>query len=257
MSRKCQHDFIKKEALSLTTFDVLEALNNRYVSPSAVKYIINNLYVLGAYESDFLCIRKSGYIDEIEVKVSRSDFKNDFKHKEKKHQILSGTYFLTEEEKKSYKDVNDIYLKPNRFYYACPDGLLKPEEIPDYAGLIYIEDKYFPKIIKKAPLLHKNKIDLLRLNLEEKFYYAMRKWKNKAETEYVSEIKTLKKELNENKKDERGKKFKYTIAEAHKRLEILEQLLNEKDKTLEEYIQECNLLRRENRNLKNKIKNLE
>ena len=39
-------------------------------------------------ESDYLCITKSGYIHEIEIKISRSDFANDFKHKKEKASIV-------------------------------------------------------------------------------------------------------------------------------------------------------------------------
>lgn len=41
------------------------------------KYILTNTYVF-AWESDFFSVTDAGYIYEVEVKISRSDFKSDF-----------------------------------------------------------------------------------------------------------------------------------------------------------------------------------
>ena len=58
-----------------------------------------------------------------EVKVSRSDFLNDEKWK--------------------------FYLPYcNEFYFVCPDGLIKPEELPSEAGLLYVS-KTETKLFKK------------------------------------------------------------------------------------------------------------
>jgi translation initiation factor 1 (eIF-1/SUI1) len=65
---------------------------------------------------------------------------------------------------------------PNYFYYAVPDGMLEADEVPPYAGLIYIhEDKGF-SIIREAPRLHTTKYTDGELNLGEKFYYNMKTW---------------------------------------------------------------------------------
>lgn len=56
---------------------------------------------------------------------------------------------------------------PNQLYFACPEGLIKPEEVPEYAGLIYIS--HYAKVIKKAPYIHKRKQDMDRVLLK-KFY---------------------------------------------------------------------------------------
>jgi hypothetical protein len=115
------------------------------------KYLFSNIYI-GYFEADFVAISKAGYTYEIEIKVSRSDFFNDFKKGDKHKKYASG----------------DIH-SPNRFYFATPKGLLKLEEIPDYAGLIEINNDYF-KIVKSARNLHKEK--LLDKNW---FTYAMMK----------------------------------------------------------------------------------
>lgn len=48
-------------------------LNQQY------NYVLPNCFV-GYYEFDMLCINhKSGYFSEFEIKISKSDFKRDFK----------------------------------------------------------------------------------------------------------------------------------------------------------------------------------
>lgn len=49
-------------------------------------YVINNLHIYD-WESDFLAITRSLYAYEVEVKMSKQDFFNDFK-KDKKHKVL-------------------------------------------------------------------------------------------------------------------------------------------------------------------------
>lgn len=57
---------------------------------STLEYLLENTYIF-AWESDVFGISKSGYINEIEIKTSRSDFLADFK-KVKKHLILKCAY---------------------------------------------------------------------------------------------------------------------------------------------------------------------
>lgn len=164
-------------------------------------YKLNNSYIFD-WESDYFGIAKSsGYCYEIEVKISRSDYKADFR-KSKKHRFLQSRGELSVfrlspkyeriksedaislgHEIKKYEDGKEyvsvctstgINFKnptiPNRFFYACPENLINKSEVPDYAGLIYTNG-YRTDIIKPAPLLHKIKHNLRSLLLD-KFYYA-------------------------------------------------------------------------------------
>ncbi|HDZ04890.1 hypothetical protein LCGC14_0370560 [marine sediment metagenome] len=96
-------------------------------------------------ESDVVSILKSGYTVEYEVKISRSDFKADAK-------------------KSKWKFYNAKVEKgiPNYFYYACPENLINKNEVPSFAGLIYVYENGC-KIIKKASILHRYKHDLIKL----------------------------------------------------------------------------------------------
>ena len=184
--------------------EFIQTALNGFFSYSSVKYNIDGLYVFD-WESDKLLETKSGYIYEFEIKISKADFKNDFKHKKDKHIILEGEknygdkylpkyYELLEESRKrgtvseqyflQYASENEKYMieghkKPNYFYYAVPTDLITTDEVPEYAGLVYVDEKMNLSIIKKAPQLHKDKYNDSQLNLGEKFYYNMESWKDK------------------------------------------------------------------------------
>lgn len=119
-------------------------------------YLLNNVYMFN-WESDLFAISTSGYVVEIEVKISRSDFFADFK--KAKHALFN-----------TFQDKPD---KPNKFYFACPEGLIKPYEVPAYAGLIYVHNEGYVSytVVKTAPFIHKVKLDL-ESKLLSKYYNA-------------------------------------------------------------------------------------
>jgi hypothetical protein len=92
-------------------------------------------------------LMKTGLVVEYEVKISRSDFFNDFKKSHKrwkqdevfKHQELAAG------------------RASNRFVFVVPLQLIRPDEVPDYAGLMYYAES-INKIatIKPAPLIHRD-----------------------------------------------------------------------------------------------------
>lgn len=73
------------------------------------------------HEADLLIVSKSNYCTEVEIKVSKSDFLNDFK---KPHQHISR------------------YVK--YFYYAMPHSLYEKvkDQIPTHAGVITCDYDY-------------------------------------------------------------------------------------------------------------------
>lgn len=181
---------------------IQNALNN-FFAYNSVKYNIDGLYVFD-WESDKILETRSGYIYEFEIKISKADFKNDFKKRDK-HIILEGEekygdkylpryYEILEQNKKrgewdaeyfiQHNSDNKYYLvgchkKPNYFYYAVPTDLIKVEDVPEYAGLIYVDENKKLIIKKQAPKLHKEKYSDDELKLSEKFYYNMESWKDK------------------------------------------------------------------------------
>lgn len=161
-------------------------------------YKLSNVFIFD-WESDLFCLTKSGYAIEIEVKVSRSDFLADFK--KPKHKLLqaafekvkylmidkkdasknreTGEYYVNSYNACSFKYIQPSDKTPNRFYFAVPYGLVSVEEVPAYAGLIYIDEneRYFVK--KPAPLIHKTKINFQN-SLLSKFYHRRNNALNEA-----------------------------------------------------------------------------
>ena len=100
----------------------------------------NTKAIWGRLESDIIVLTKSCLTCEIEIKCSRSDFKADFKKTQKHKRLKSGNCPI------------------NKFFYACPTGMIEPNEIPSYAGLIYVSDDYTIETVIKAPTLNKSRI---------------------------------------------------------------------------------------------------
>lgn len=105
--------------------------------------VAKNFYLYDGWECDVLSVSYSDQITEYEVKKSRSDFKADFNKKDKHFSTSNG-------------------YGANYFYFACPIGLIKHDEIPEYAGLIYCNNKG-SYIAKKAPILHNNTLTFSQL----------------------------------------------------------------------------------------------
>ena len=64
---------------------------------------------------------KRGCSYMIESKMSRSDFRADFK--------------------KSHRHPDSLFAVGNYRYYLCPEGLIQAEEIPEHWGLLWIKGK--------------------------------------------------------------------------------------------------------------------
>lgn len=82
-----------------------------------------DLYTINSFRS------KKFYAKAFEIKVSRADFKNDFK-------------------KENKQDMAIVYS--NEFYYVTPPKLVSKEEVPDLAGLIEVNEEGKCKIVKRA-----------------------------------------------------------------------------------------------------------
>ncbi len=115
--------------------------------------VIPNFYV-GRWEMDIFRMTPSGMVYEYEIKISRSDFKNDFKKSYDEYR--SGGHEV-ESVKMKHDIIKSGERKCNRFFFVVPEGLVKPEEVPKHCGLMYFQDNGYFRTVKNAPLLHKNK----------------------------------------------------------------------------------------------------
>jgi hypothetical protein len=109
---------------------------------------------------DMGCVRKSGYLDEFAIKMTRSDFEADFIKKQ---------YFRDKgipDEPDWGRKVGDKHTMlhdgdgfPSRFYFVLKEGIATSEEVPDEYGLIWIT-KRGTWIEREAILLHNRKLCL-------------------------------------------------------------------------------------------------
>ena len=131
-------------------------------------YICCSEFYLYSGRSDVVAYDYKNNLIDIEIKISKSDFKKDFEKRKHIYYINSDKY-------------NKNYLFPNKFIFCVPRELKEfaLEYLKDYSmyGLLSIDqynEKYFIYTEKRAKLLHKEKINkdkilhdiIMRLNTE-------------------------------------------------------------------------------------------
>jgi hypothetical protein len=144
--------------------DIQKLLWKHFTKPA--KYMFVNIFAFydlikdssgrSGVELDFALIDSRGHVNEYEIKTSKSDFAEEFLKKGHKHDFLKANHPTC----------------PNRYWFACQEGVIKKEDVPDYAGLVVFKkdgSDYKMSIQKKAPLLHDNIYD--PRNLFSKVYY--------------------------------------------------------------------------------------
>lgn len=176
MSSRCNRS---KSAFVFTEQFIQECLCFGHPILSSPKYEMVG-FVAYSWESDYLAVSRSGYVHECEIKISHSDFLNEFRHKANKLRILGGEA-LTQREFYGCELLGDLPMQsPNYFWYVCPVGVISESECPKFAGLLYVTESGDFKCIRRAPCLHKVKFEeqmsVANVDLKSKFYYAMWNW---------------------------------------------------------------------------------
>ncbi len=151
--------------------------------------VIPNFY-LGEWECDIFTLNKTGFTAEYEIKLTKADYLKDFekltlagKRLQRQRKKLKSRHpdwelpELDPEHRKHFQIENGH--RTNYFWFVVPAELAQQIEIPKYAGLITFttdndrnEIVYTFKKEKKAPLLHKNKIDYPRTGTFRKIVEA-------------------------------------------------------------------------------------
>lgn len=109
---------LRKRTPDLTAELIINGFCDRVLRGKAQNRIYPNIY-FGPWEADLLEITRAGYLYEYEIKISRHDYRKEKSGKGRKYDdLISGR-------------------RVNYFSYIVPEGLVDPEEIPDWAGLIY------------------------------------------------------------------------------------------------------------------------
>jgi len=144
--------------------------------------VAHNVYPCWRFkEMDIMAIRRSGFIDEIEIKLTRSDYLADFK---KTVSIKVEKYFdpikkhnVHSEDRYKHKCLAEGLNRCNYFSFLMPDELAEKCDIPDYAGLYTFNGRYITEI-KKPPRLHNRKISLqLKYEIARKLSFKF--WQSK------------------------------------------------------------------------------
>jgi hypothetical protein len=145
----------------MTAFDIQNTLAMDCFDRGHVMTVPNNTTGILS-EADLLSLTPTHFIHEFEIKLSKSDFRADFKNKHFKHQKFGQLLTQDEEEKKPY-------YCPNYYWFVMPENLLPLESIPDYAGLIYVKEREHKNLfgtlkvgletVKRAPRLHSTKLE--------------------------------------------------------------------------------------------------
>lgn len=150
MSRKSSINKIKRTNSASKDIEAALVMNLYLKGHSPIS---THATISGLQECDVISVSKSDFIYEYEVKISKSDFKADFK--KPKHNLITEKKFIQESYEKGIK--HTWYMVANYYYFVVPVNLISVEEVPEYAGLIYLNENGTFNTIKKAPMLHKTK----------------------------------------------------------------------------------------------------
>lgn len=124
------------------------------------------------WECDICEVTPSGYFREYELKTSRGDFFADAK---KERTVYNPAMPCIKEQDRPVENKHALLAAgdtrgPANFFFVTPEGLLKPEDLPPWAGLIEVWHRgdisaAFERMIIPAPRLHRTKApdNLIRL----------------------------------------------------------------------------------------------
>ena len=117
---------VRRKTPEVDAATIINGFCERDLAERTSTRVYPNIYI-DRWEADILEITKAGYQYEYEVKISRRDFKIDAEKVERN---------WTGPGRKKY-DVLRSGERVNYFSFIVPEGLISPEEVPEWAGLIY------------------------------------------------------------------------------------------------------------------------
>lgn len=165
----------------MTAVEIIDALATSHFRRFHQVLVPNVMSMGVSGEADLLILQPSGWLEEVEIKTNKADFKREFKTKPMKHEMLCrgvpGVGQWSKERQAYVRDWSET--KPTtirRYWFAMPYELAQELtlEIPVHAGLIGVFDnkRVSPIMIKKAPVLKcaRKLTDKERLRLFELAY---------------------------------------------------------------------------------------
>jgi hypothetical protein len=139
-------------------------------------FVLPNYTPAGWWENDVFEVTDAGYWREYEVKVSLADFRRD--SEKLRNKVVSEkipddertgrkTHRLVSQTLNKHQLLADRSPKgPSAFWFVVPSGLIQAAEVPEWAGLMWVNDRgtkhrrrwrFTCHEVKKAPKLHKEK----------------------------------------------------------------------------------------------------
>lgn len=130
------------------------------------------------FECDLFEATKSGYWNEYEIKVSRSDFFADAKKGNCRNNSWTSPGITLGNK---HKILAERDRGPNRFYFVTAKDIVGPEDIPEWAGWFEARSESLSSVgmvgLKKrklAPRRHNNKLDpRIKEHAESVIYYRL------------------------------------------------------------------------------------
>jgi hypothetical protein len=143
---------LNEKIIQRRLFDFYNKLGHKLIAPNIFLY---------HSEADLITVQKSGYVNEVEIKLNKPDLKRDFE--KRKHPYMAKAVTLKNTPGRCASSRYLTYM-PNYFWFAFPHHILGKIdfEIPDYYGLITIRnfgmDVWYPVIHRRAKIMHKKKV---------------------------------------------------------------------------------------------------
>ena len=103
-------------------------------------FVLKNYTPAGWFECDVFEVTAAGYFREYEIKISRGDFKNDAAKAKSKFNFEQvdgrGRFVETRLDSKHQQLAANSTAGPVQFWFVYPEGLVKLDEVPLWAGVI-------------------------------------------------------------------------------------------------------------------------
>ena len=137
--------------------------------------MVPNFRPNGWLECDIWCVTSSGYVHEVEIKLSKSDFLAD--RRKKLSALVPGcggadSFVGLPSMKHDLLESGDCH--PSRFSFLVPLGLVSEIDVPDWAGLIVAHPRRL-EVLRRAPKLHNRKVSEDEISRARRVFY-LRYW---------------------------------------------------------------------------------
>lgn len=158
---------VRRKKIELTEQTIIDRLylnNHRFCTNYTT--LIPNCYTSGDNECDLLAIRKSKFVDEFEVKISRQDFLADAK----KCVLVLEEGKKRRKRKPKHEALLNGEMLTNYFWFAVVEGVATVNDLPSPKfGLLIVDEYGYITVANRAKRLSTNKLAL------EKELYLTRK----------------------------------------------------------------------------------